>query len=50
MDYRPNPHNMRPPTSVRRVEPDMSDEEWELIADLVQPWWTPGGMGRPLDR
>lgn len=25
----------------------MSDEEWDLIADLVQPWWKPGGMGRP---
>ena len=26
----------------------MSDEEWELIADLVAPYWTPGGMGRPV--
>ena len=26
----------------------MSDEEWELIADLVAPYWAPGGMGRPV--
>jgi transposase len=26
----------------------MSDEEWELIADLVAPYWTPGGIGRPV--
>lgn len=26
----------------------MSDEEWELIADLVAPYWRPGGMGRPV--
>jgi transposase len=26
----------------------MSDEEWDLIADLVAPYWTPGGMGRPV--
>jgi transposase len=26
----------------------MSDEEWELIADLVAPYWTPGSMGRPV--
>lgn len=27
---------------------DMSDEEWELIADLVAPYWSPGKMGRPV--
>ena len=27
---------------------DMSDEEWELIADLVAPYWTPGSIGRPV--
>ncbi len=26
----------------------MTDEEWELIADLVAPYWTPGSMGRPV--
>lgn len=26
----------------------MTDAEWELIADLVQPYWKPGGMGRPV--
>lgn len=26
---------------------DLTDDEWELIADLVAPWWTPGTMGRP---
>jgi putative transposase len=26
----------------------MSDGEWELIADLVAPYWTPGKMGRPI--
>lgn len=26
----------------------MSDEEWELIADLVAPYWKPGGIGRPV--
>jgi transposase len=26
----------------------MSDAEWELIADLVAPYWTPGAMGRPV--
>jgi putative transposase len=26
----------------------MSDEEWELIADLVAPYWKPGSMGRPV--
>jgi transposase len=25
----------------------MSDAEWELIADLVAPFWKPGGIGRP---
>lgn len=27
---------------------DMTDEEWELIADLVAPYWTSGKMGRPV--
>ena len=26
----------------------MSDEEWELIADLVAPYWTRGSLGRPV--
>ncbi len=26
----------------------MTDEEWELIRDLVAPYWSPGGMGRPV--
>jgi putative transposase len=26
----------------------MSDQEWELIADLVAPYWKPGGIGRPV--
>lgn len=26
----------------------MSDEEWEYIADLVAPAWSPGEMGRPV--
>lgn len=26
---------------------DLTDDEWELIADLVAPWWKPGEMGRP---
>jgi transposase len=26
----------------------MTDEEWELIADLVAPYWSPGSMGRPV--
>lgn len=26
----------------------MTDEEWELIADLVAPYWSPGEMGRPV--
>lgn len=25
----------------------MSDAEWALIADLVAPYWRPGGIGRP---
>jgi hypothetical protein len=29
------------------VHGDLTDAEWELIADLVQPWWKPGEMGRP---
>src|ERR1022692_3828479 len=32
----------------RTAHGDMSDEEWELIADLVSPYWTPGSMGRPV--
>ena len=27
---------------------DLSDEEWELIADLVQPYSGEGRMGRPV--
>ena len=26
----------------------MTDEEWELVTDLVAPDWKPGGMGRPV--
>ena len=26
---------------------DLSDEEWELVADLVAPYWSLGKMGRP---
>jgi transposase len=26
----------------------MTDEEWDLIGDLVAPYWSPGGMGRPV--
>ena len=26
----------------------MTDEEWELISDLVAPYWKPGGIGRPV--
>jgi transposase len=26
----------------------MGDAEWDLIADLVAPYWTPGSMGRPV--
>ena len=26
----------------------MTDEEWDLIADLVAPYWKPGSMGRPV--
>jgi len=32
----------------RTVHGDMADEEWEIIADLVAPYWKPGGMGRPV--
>jgi transposase len=32
----------------RTTHGDMSDEEWELIADLVAPYWTPGSIGRPV--
>jgi transposase len=32
----------------RTTHGDMSDEEWELIADLVAPYWRPGSMGRPV--
>src|SRR5271155_338431 len=32
----------------RTTHGDMTDEEWELIADLVSPYWTPGSMGRPV--
>jgi transposase len=26
----------------------MTDDEWQLIADLVAPYWSPGAMGRPV--
>ena len=32
----------------RTTHGDMTDEEWELLADLVAPWWSPGKMGRPV--
>ena len=32
----------------RTTHGDMTDEEWELIVDLVAPYWTPGSMGRPV--
>lgn len=32
----------------RSVQGDMSDSEWELIADLFAPYWRPGKMGRPV--
>jgi putative transposase len=32
----------------RTTHGDMSDEEWELISDLVAPYWSPGKMGRPV--
>jgi transposase len=32
----------------RTTHGDMTDEEWELIADLVAPYWRPGSMGRPV--
>lgn len=32
----------------RSVGGDLSDFEWELIADLVAPYWSPGKMGRPI--
>src|SRR5664280_2748144 len=32
----------------RTAHGDMNDEEWELIFDLVSPYWTPGSMGRPV--
>jgi transposase len=31
----------------RTTHGDMTDEEWELIADLVGHYWVAGGMGRP---
>ena len=31
----------------RTTHGDMTDEEWELIADLVTHYWQAGGMGRP---
>lgn len=33
----------------RTTHGDMSDEEWDLIAELVAPYWKPGGMGRPVE-
>ena len=32
----------------RTTHGDMSDEEWELIGDLVAPYWAPGRIGRPV--
>lgn len=32
----------------RSTHGDMTDAEWELIADLVAPYWSPGKMGRPV--
>ena len=32
----------------RTTHGDMTDQEWELIVDLVAPYWTPGSMGRPV--
>ena len=32
----------------RTTHGDMTDSEWELIADLVAPYWSPGKMGRPV--
>jgi transposase len=32
----------------RTTHGDMTDEEWELIADFVSPYWSPGSMGRPV--
>ena len=32
----------------RTVGGDLSDDEWELIADLVAPAWKRGEMGRPV--
>ena len=32
----------------RTVGGDLSDIEWELIGDLVEPYWSPGKMGRPI--
>ena len=31
----------------RTVGGDLSDQEWDLIADLLAPYWSPGKMGRP---
>ena len=32
----------------RTTHGDMTDEEWDLISDLVAPYWKPGRMGRPV--
>ena len=32
----------------RTTRGDMTDEECELIGDLVAPYWSPCGMGRPV--
>ena len=32
----------------RTVGGDLADDEWELITDLVAPYWKPGEMGRPV--
>lgn len=33
----------------RTAHGDMTDEEWELIGDVVAPYWSPGKMGRPVE-
>ena len=32
----------------RTTHGEMTDQDWELIADLVAPYWKPGRMGRPV--
>ena len=33
----------------RTAHGDMTNDEWEVIADLVAPYWSPGKMGRPVE-